>query len=245
MTAPRFRVGPGPALDLEEMLFACLKAGRAAAPAVLWEAWRFERVRSDVLPSILASVWSTAEYPQTALTDSDWLALYEAAQYAVDGQKAEPPGAPTILYRGTPKSRRRRMAWTGSREVAGRFAGPGLRNEIGQVWVTTAPPAAILARITERDEDEYVINTRGLAIAVAKEEVHMNRHQLTPEQRSSRARLAALSRWANTTDRTAATQPARDALAAQWATASNPEAAKRAHMTRLAFESSKARGRKK
>jgi len=67
--------------------------------------------------------------------------------------------------------------------------------------------------------------------------------RLTPEQRSTQARLAALSRWANTEDRTAATQAARDGLAAKFDAAPNPEAALRAHYTRLALASSKARRR--
>lgn len=67
------------------------------------------------------------------------------------------------------------------------------------------------------------------------------RSTLTPEQRSTQARLAALSRWAQTEDRAAATQAARDGLAAKWADAPNPEAAKRAHMTRLALASSRSR----
>lgn len=66
---------------------------------------------------------------------------------------------------------------------------------------------------------------------------------LTPEQRSTRARAAALTRWANRSpeQRAAETQAARDALAAQWDAAPNPDAAKRAHMTRLALASSRAR----
>ena len=69
----------------------------------------------------------------------------------------------------------------------------------------------------------------------------IRRSRLTPEQRSTQARLAALSRWANTEDRTAATQAARDGLAKKWDAAADPEAAKRAHMTRLALASSRAR----
>jgi hypothetical protein len=65
--------------------------------------------------------------------------------------------------------------------------------------------------------------------------------RLTPEQRSMSARLAALTRWANTTDRTAATQAARDALAAKWAASPDPDAARRAHMERMTFAASKAR----
>lgn len=67
--------------------------------------------------------------------------------------------------------------------------------------------------------------------------------RLTPEQRSTRARVAALSRWSNLPPeaRAAATQPARDGLAATWARSANPDAAKRAHMTKLALESSRRR----
>lgn len=64
---------------------------------------------------------------------------------------------------------------------------------------------------------------------------------LTPEQRSSRARLAALSRWAQVEDRSAATAAARRAMQDKFDAAPNPEAAKRAHYTRLALASSKAR----
>lgn len=67
------------------------------------------------------------------------------------------------------------------------------------------------------------------------------RSNLTPEQRSTRARLAALSRWAHTEDRTAATAAARRAMQERFEAAADPEAAKRAHYTRLALASSRAR----
>lgn len=69
------------------------------------------------------------------------------------------------------------------------------------------------------------------------------RSNLTPEQRSTRARLAALARWANTEDRAAATQAARDGLQAKFAAAPNPDAALRAHMTRMALASSRKRSK--
>lgn len=65
--------------------------------------------------------------------------------------------------------------------------------------------------------------------------------RLTAEQRSLQARLAAQTRWANTNDRTAATRPAREALAAKWDDAADPALARKAHMTRLALLSSRAR----
>lgn len=55
------------------------------------------------------------------------------------------------------------------------------------------------------------------------------------------ARLAAQSRWAQITDRSAATRAARDALAAKWEAAPDPAAARAAHMTRMALASSRAR----
>lgn len=65
--------------------------------------------------------------------------------------------------------------------------------------------------------------------------------RLTPEQRRMQARLAALARWSNTTDRSAATRPAREALAAKWEQSPDPEAAKRLHMTRMSLASSRKR----
>lgn len=55
------------------------------------------------------------------------------------------------------------------------------------------------------------------------------------------ARLAAQTRWAQTTDRSAATRPAREALAARWEEAPDPDAARKAHYTRMALASSIAR----
>lgn len=67
------------------------------------------------------------------------------------------------------------------------------------------------------------------------------RSRLTAEQRSMAARVAALTRWANCQDRTAATQPARDALAAKWAEAPSPDAARALHMSRMSLAASKKR----
>lgn len=65
--------------------------------------------------------------------------------------------------------------------------------------------------------------------------------RLTPEQRSMQARLAAQTRWSQCTDRSAATRAAREALAAQFDAAPNPEAARAAHYTRMSLASSRAR----
>lgn len=74
----------------------------------------------------------------------------------------------------------------------------------------------------------------------------------TPEQRSNDARIAVYSRWATTSDRAAATAPARRAFDRKFFDATDPdlpesvrvqqaEAAKRAYFLRLAKKSAKAR----
>lgn len=71
----------------------------------------------------------------------------------------------------------------------------------------------------------------------------LRRQTLTPEQRSTRARAAALTRWSRLTEeqRHEQTQAARDGFQARFDAAPNPEAAKRAHMTGLALKSSRSR----
>lgn len=80
---------------------------------------------------------------------------------------------------------------------------------------------------------------------------------LTDEQRSLYARIGAHKSWANTTDRTARTQPARDAAMARFEKQVDPdgvldpaerarraEHARKAHMLELTAKSVAARRRK-
>jgi hypothetical protein len=73
----------------------------------------------------------------------------------------------------------------------------------------------------------------------------MSMSRLTPAERSARARLAALERWSrlDPAAREAQTRAARDGLARKWEQAPNPDAAKRAHMTRMALAASKKKRR--
>lgn len=86
----------------------------------------------------------------------------------------------------------------------------------------------------------------------------MSREPLTPEQRTLRARLAAHESWAATPDRSARTRAARDAFIAKFEDQVDPdrtlppaerrrraESARKAHYTRLAFKSARARARRK
>lgn len=77
---------------------------------------------------------------------------------------------------------------------------------------------------------------------------------LTPSQRRQRAQIAAHTSWANTEDRTARSQAGRDAMYRKFEDQVDPErklapaerakrveSARKAHYTRLAFISAKAR----
>jgi hypothetical protein len=82
--------------------------------------------------------------------------------------------------------------------------------------------------------------------------------QLTPEQRSLRARIASHSSWARTSDLTARTAPARAAFLERFEREVDPEGAlppadrarraehaRKAHFQRLALASAKARAGKR
>jgi hypothetical protein len=76
------------------------------------------------------------------------------------------------LWRGCLPRLRRHMSWTSDRELARKFAFDGLRGRpLGALYQTTAPPEALLCiNHTSRQESEYVINTRGLAIRKVRDE---------------------------------------------------------------------------
>lgn len=81
---------------------------------------------------------------------------------------------------------------------------------------------------------------------------------MTPEERTRRAKIAALTRWGKTTDRSAATEAARRGLRAKFEREADPDgvmspaarkqaadALERAHMLRMASARSKAAQRRK
>ena len=65
---------------------------------------------------------------------------------------------------------------------------------------------------------------------------------MTSEERSARARKAAQARWAATTDTSAATAPARAAMADKFQREADPSAARSAHYRQLAAASADVRG---
>ncbi len=159
----------GDTLTYDAFYTLCLRAGRVHGPKVLLDSWMQGRIDNAILSNSVAEVWSAAEYPEQALRRCDWRNLFYSAGYTVDGQLAERPTEPIRLYRGSIPQRRCGWSWTGDLDIAQRFAagyetGGPIGRLAGEVWEIMAPPAALLSHITGRQEDEYVVDTRGLRI---------------------------------------------------------------------------------
>lgn len=159
-------VDAGTTVDADTFLRLTSLAGRTAGPALLHTAWTFGLLDRDALAEAASDVWTMAEYPEQSLGRQTWLDIFTEAGFAVDGKRADRPADQVTLYRGAPKERRRRMAWSSDWSTAAKFATSRLRGRpAGQVWTVDAPPEALLAVILDgREEAEYVIDTRGLKI---------------------------------------------------------------------------------
>lgn len=141
------------------------RVGRNYGPALLAALHDYGILTVDQLAAKIGEVWSMAEYPDRALGHDRWFELFDVAGYTENGNRAEPPAEPLTLYRGSVDNRRGDWSWTDDRTVAYRYAdGQHYQRPRGTVWRATVTPDRLLARNTERDESEYVVNTAGLAI---------------------------------------------------------------------------------
>ena len=135
-------------------------------PALLFD-WFFgqrPRPKKEDMAASVPEVWSGAHLPFPSLGYATWVVFFRYAGYTDDGAPADPPTEPITVYRAAEPSFVHRLAWTGSIDVAERFL------EINQaygdrprfVYTVTAAPDRVLAHITERSEDEDIVDTRGL-----------------------------------------------------------------------------------
>lgn len=119
----------------------------------------------DDIAEAVPDVWSGAHLPANSLGIRTWIDLFNRSGYTVDGKRAERPTEPLTLYRLAEPRFVHRLAWTGSLEVAEKFAVIN-KARYGDrprfIYTVTVPPERLLAHITDRDEDEYITDTRGL-----------------------------------------------------------------------------------
>ena len=150
--------------ELEQLIS---RAGRNYGPQFLDEAVSEAKVTAETVTALVGGIWSSAEFPDRYLDHGTWRWLFDIAGFTVDGRPADRPTEPLALFRGAVPERRTDWSWSRDRSVAERFAA-GLRGRgTGRLWVCTVPPAHMLAVNTGRDEDEVVVDTRGLQITEA------------------------------------------------------------------------------
>ncbi|MEU9044508.1 MULTISPECIES: hypothetical protein [unclassified Kitasatospora] len=143
-------------------------AGRLNVPALLHDAWFGRAVTAAVLARYIGHAWSAAEFPDRSLPRESWRQMFRAAGYTRDGVPAPLPPGPVELWRGSVPVRRRDWSWTATRAVAQRYAdGAVAGRPPGRLYRVVAPTGALLSHSTSCNEDEYVIDTRGLQIAEA------------------------------------------------------------------------------
>lgn len=147
-----------------ELIRLISRAGRCYAPEFVAIAYVSGKVTGETLTALVGAAWSEAEYPDRELHHDTWRRLFDTAGFTVDGKPADRPTEPEMLYRGSVPERRTDWSWTRRRAVAERFAAGIHGRAPGQLWVCTVPPGHMLAGNSERDEDEVVVDTRGLQI---------------------------------------------------------------------------------
>lgn len=155
-------------MDSGEFLSVLTHAGRNAGPRMLYVLDHLGGIAPGEYLDIVPWVWSLAEFPGQAMSNSQWLALWGKAGFTIDGEIAPRPKQPLRLWRGAPRSHRRGMSWTDDRARAQWFADNRMDRD-NRVWTALVEPRRLLARIHEvgRGENEWVINTRALTIEEA------------------------------------------------------------------------------
>ncbi|WP_270353551.1 hypothetical protein [Microbacterium testaceum] len=154
--------------DFENMspfLRAATLVGSHEGPVLLFEWFYSGRLTGSELSEAVPFVWSSAKQPFRAFSKLTWIELFHAAGYTEDCEPAERPPGPLTLYRASEPQYAHRLAWTGSLAIAERFLEINKRYGDRDRFVYTITVAAtdrVLAHITDRGEDEYIVDTRGL-----------------------------------------------------------------------------------
>lgn len=136
------------------------RAGRNDLPHLL--VTHLHRLPLDEIRRAVTEAWRMAEFPEDHLGTDVWTGLFDGCEYMVDGEPAMRTDLPDVLtlYRGALPARKRGLSWTAdldqARWFANRFTGnlPVYRIEVFRSYV--------LARITTRSEDEYIVDTTDL-----------------------------------------------------------------------------------
>ena len=136
------------------------RAGRNDLPALLVD--NLHRMPLAEIRRGVSAAWRMAEWPEPHLGTASWIALFDGCEYMVDGEPASRTDLPDVLtlYRGASAERMRGLSWTASLDQARWFA-----NRFRQhlpVYEVQVFRSHVLARLTTRGEDEYIVDTLDL-----------------------------------------------------------------------------------
>lgn len=149
----------------DELGDALSRVGRIPSVTLLVDLWHEDMLTPEAATAHVGSVWSDSEYPDKHADRDDWRGLFRLAGYTTDGKPAERPTEPLVLWRGSVPERRADWSWTDNRQIAEKYAdATHFQRPLGSVWRSTVEPWRLLARNTERNEHEYVVDTEGLTI---------------------------------------------------------------------------------
>lgn len=118
-------------------------------------------VRPVELREPLREAWMEAIRPDEVMSIAGIVALFRRVGYFSDDGSERPAGA-LRLFRGASVARARGLAWTVDPAIATLFA--SYFGAEGQVFMTVAPPDALLAHFARAGEDEYIVDPAALAI---------------------------------------------------------------------------------
>lgn len=156
----------GAVLTGDQLAVALYRVPGDDMPVLLDTLHRHRLITDQDLSGVVGLAWSNAERPDLALGHDRWRALFTAAGYTDDGRRVPRPTQPLRLYRGSVADRRTDWSWTDSRHVARTYAVGGFGGRLpGAIWTALVEPERLLARNTDRDEAEYVVDTTGLTIS--------------------------------------------------------------------------------
>lgn len=108
------------------------------------------------LPQAVFQAWcSGAAYPEAILGRDRWIALFREVGFSRDGIPSNPPESPMTVYRGSWHQFCKGLSWTSNWHSAIRYASDGYSD----LYVSHPQPTAVLARITTRSDDEWILDT--------------------------------------------------------------------------------------
>ena len=174
----RYLVDHGADFTADEAL--CFLA-HSARSRTLWKWWNRESTIYSppdgwTLHELLPGAWMDDDLPAAAMSNKEWIRMFQACGFLSDGPRQ--PDGPVRVYRAARPEGANGLSWTGSLDVATWYQqnADSLRLQLNygvparflqdrQVYACLVPPERVLARFDDRNEDEYVVDVRGLDIS--------------------------------------------------------------------------------